>query len=109
MLGRRVLPVKICSCPKRDMDREERDTQLQKNTVFRRTKKCISEDFHSISNHHHHKDNDNGPPPKIIKLEESSTSTGLESENINNIFTLPVSDYFILYSTIQKFTSLYNI
>jgi len=106
VLGRRVLPVKICSCPKRDMDREEKDTRLQKNTVFRRTKKCISEDFHSISNHHHHhNDNDNGPPPKIIKLEESSTSTGLESENINNIFTLPVSDYFIFIFNNLKFTS----
>lgn len=89
MLGRRVLPVKICSCPKRDMDREERDTQLQKNTVFRRTKKCISDDIHNNKNHHHH--NDNGPPCKVIKLEESSTSTGLESENINNVFKLPVS------------------
>lgn len=95
MLGRRVLPVKICSCPKRDMEREEKDTHLKKNTVFRRTKKCISEDVHN--NHHHH---DNGPPCKSIKLEESSTLTGLESENINNMFTLLVSDNFIFNLTV---------
>jgi len=102
--------VKICSCPKRDMDREERDTQLQKNTVFRRTKKCISED-----NHH-----DNGPPRKVVKLEESSTSTGLESGNINNMFTLLINyntnnkeNYKKIlesvYSVIVGVSSLHNI
>lgn len=91
MLGRRVLPVKICSCPKRDMDREEKDTHLKKNTVFRRNKKCISQDVHNNnsinnSNCHHHSDIDS-PPCKMIKVE---SSTSAETENMNNLYTLPV-------------------
>lgn len=92
MLGRRVLPVKICSCPKRDMEREEKDTKLQKNTVFRRTKRCISQENLNNNNHHHHHHNDNDTPPsKIIKI-ESSDFTDVESEN--NTYILPVSDNF---------------
>jgi len=88
VLGRRVLPVKICSCPKRDMVREEKDTHLEKNMVFRRTKKCISQEINHNKNHHHHSDSDL-PPSKIIKL-ESSTST----ENITDTtYALPVSSY----------------
>lgn len=97
MLGRRVLPVKICSCPKRDMDREEKDTHLKKNTVFRRNKKCISQDVHNNNNAltldvhnnnncHHHTDIDS-PPCKMIKVE---SSTSAETENINNLYSLPV-------------------
>lgn len=67
------------------MEREEKDTQLKKNTVFRRNKKCISQDTHHHRHHHH-----NGPPPnKIIKL-ESSTESETEILN-NNSYTLPVS------------------
>jgi len=88
VLGRRVLPVKICSCPKRDMVREEKDTRLEKNMVFRRTKKCISQGINHNNNHHRHSDSDL-PPPKIIKL-ESSTST----ENITDTtYALPVSTH----------------
>lgn len=29
MFGRRVLPVKICSCPKRDRDRLEKDLKIK--------------------------------------------------------------------------------
>lgn len=72
------------------MDREEKDTRLQKNTVFRRTKKCISQEHHHSSSHHHRNDNDH-PPHKIIKI-ESSASTESETENLNNnIYTLAVS------------------
>jgi len=86
VLGRRVLPVKICSCPKRDMDREETDTHLQKNTVFRRNKKCISQDINHNNNRHHHSDSE-PPPAKIIKL-ESSTST---ENRTDNTYILPVN------------------
>lgn len=96
MLGRRVLPVKICSCPKRDMEREENETKLKKNTVFRRNKRCISS---GTSHHHHHHHNDNCPPPcKVIKTESSEVEDG-ESVNVkNNTYSLPVSNrfYFIL-------------
>lgn len=85
VFGRRVLPVKICSCPKRDMSKEEKDAKLEKNTVFRRTKKCISQE------HRHHR---NDSPCKIIKI-ESSASTESETENNNsNSYTLPVSSNF---------------
>lgn len=93
--------MKICACPKRDLDREEKDTRLQKNTVFRRMKKCISQEIHHSNHHHHHNNNninnnnnDNGPPPnKIIKIE----STESESENLINTktYTLPVSENLI--------------
>lgn len=70
------------------MDREEKDTHLQKNTVFRRNKKCISQEIHHNNNRHHHS-NTEPPPAKIIKL-ESSTST----DNItNNAYILPVNTY----------------
>lgn len=73
------------------MEREEKDTKLQKNTVFRRTKKCISQkNLHNNKNHHHHNDNDT-PPSKIIKI-ESSDFTDMESEN--STYILPVSDNF---------------
>lgn len=91
MLGRRVLPIKICSCPKRDMEREEKDTHLKKNTVFRRNKKCTSQDninYNTNCNHHH-----NGPPCKVIKIESSST----EPDNTDNkVYTLPVSENCII-------------
>lgn len=90
VLGRRVLPVKICSCPKRDMDREEKDTRLQKNTVFRRTKKCISQEHHHSNNHHHRNDIDH-PPHKIIKIESSGTTESETETMNNNTYTLPVS------------------
>jgi hypothetical protein len=90
--------VKICSCPKRDLEREEKDTKLQKNSVFRRTKKCFSQDNHHSNHrrhhHHHHNNNNCAPPNKIIKIE----STESESENVNNnaiTYTLPVSKYYI--------------
>lgn len=92
VLGRRVLPVKICSCPKRDMEREEKDTKLQKNTVFRRTKRCISQENLNNNNHHHHNNDHDTPPSKIIKI-ESSEYTDVEPEN--NTYILPVSNYFV--------------
>jgi len=88
VLGRRVLPVKICSCPKRDMDREETDTHLKKNTVFRRNKKCISQEINHNNNRHHHSDSE-PTPAKIIKL-ESSTST---ENKTDNTYILPVNTY----------------
>ncbi|KAF0753580.1 cellular tumor antigen p53-like isoform X1 [Aphis craccivora] len=115
VLGRRVLPVKICSCPKRDMVREEKDTRLEKNMVFRRTKKCISQGINHNNNHHRHSDSDL-PPPKIIKL-ESSTST----ENITDTtYALPINyttktkeHYKIIlegiYSVITGVSALHNI
>ncbi|VVC37991.1 p53-like transcription factor, DNA-binding,p53, DNA-binding domain,p53 tumour suppressor family,p53/RUNT- [Cinara cedri] len=85
VLGRRILPVKICSCPKRDMEREEQDTKLKKNTVFRRNKKCITQKNH---HHHHHHHYDNGSPPnKLIKI-ETSTESETEIKN-DNPYTLP--------------------
>lgn len=91
MLGRRVLPVKICSCPKRDMEREENDTRLQKNHVFRRNKKCISQDNQlcnsKLNNHHHHSNDSDMPPCKMIKTESENTN--------NNVYSLSVSDYFL--------------
>jgi len=98
VLGRRVLAVKICSCPKRDMEREENDTRLKKNIVFRRNKKCISQDtHHNNNNRHHHNNNNNNdkdsPPCKTIKLESSSD----ELQNTTNIYTLPVSITFSYY------------
>ncbi|CAI6363917.1 unnamed protein product [Macrosiphum euphorbiae] len=116
VLGRRVLPVKICSCPKRDMDREETDTHLQKNTVFRRNKKCISQDINHNNNRHHHSDSE-PPPAKIIKL-ESSTST--ENRTDKTYSTFPISyttetkeHYKIvlesIYSVITGVSSLHNI
>ncbi|XP_026818673.1 cellular tumor antigen p53-like isoform X1 [Rhopalosiphum maidis] len=116
VLGRRVLPVKICSCPKRDMVREEEDTHLKKNTVFRRTKRCISQEINHHKNHHHHHSEHEIPPAKIIKL-ESSTS----AENITeNTYTLPINyttkikeHYKIIleniYSVISGASSLHNI
>lgn len=70
------------------MEREEGDTKLKKNTVFRRTKKCISqENLKNIHHHHHHTHNDT--PSKIIKIESSD----METENYE--YTLPVSDIYI--------------
>lgn len=81
------------------MDREEQDTRLQKNTVFRRNKKCISQEHH-LSNNHHHRSNIDNPPTKVIKLE----STESETENMDNkTYLLPVSTYFYL-NFIQLFT-----
>ncbi|XP_025412779.1 cellular tumor antigen p53-like isoform X2 [Sipha flava] len=122
VLGRRVLPVKICSCPKRDLEREEKDTKLQKNSVFRRTKKCFSQDNHHSNHrrhHHHHNNNNCAPPNKIIKIE----STESESENVNNnaiTYTLPINytthkkeNYKkimeSIYSVIVGVSSLHNI
>ena len=36
MLGRRVLPVRICTCPRRDLEQEEknREKQLSKSSVL---------------------------------------------------------------------------
>lgn len=108
VLGRRVLPVKICSCPKRDMDREEKDTRLQKNTVFRRTKKCISQDHRHSNNHHHRNENDH-PPHKIIKIESSGT-TESETENMNNnTYTLPVSFHFYLNFNCLKLIMIFSL
>jgi len=72
------------------MDREEKDTHLQKNTVFRRNKRCISQEINHNNNRHHHSDSD-APPAKVIKL-ESSTSTE-PANTIDNTYTLPVSNY----------------
>lgn len=77
------------------MEREENDTHLEKNTVFRRNKKCISQ-----KSHHHHHHNDNGPPiKKIIKL-ESSTESETEIKS-NNSYTLPVSRYILVFKNLQ--------
>lgn len=71
------------------MEREEQDTKLKKNTVFRRNKKCITQ-----KNHHHHHHYDNCPPPnKIIKI-ETSTESETEVKN-DNPYTLPVSKYLV--------------
>lgn len=73
------------------MEREEKDTKLKKNEVFRRNKKCITQENHN-NNHHH---SDNGPTPcKMLKL-ESSSSTESDTENTNNK-TFSVSNYFNL-------------
>ncbi|XP_050548910.1 cellular tumor antigen p53 isoform X2 [Daktulosphaira vitifoliae] len=119
VLGRRVLPVKICSCPKRDMDREENETKLKKNTVFRRTKRCMT--THTERHHHHHHRHDNNPlPPKMIKL-ESTDITESESDCVQEKnFTLPINyvtnckkNYKAilegLYTSIVGVSSLHNI
>lgn len=88
MLGRRVLSVRICADPKRDMEREETYTRSQKNTVFRQNKKCISQKINHNNNRHHHSDSEPAPA-KIINL-ESSTSAENITDNTNllhvNIF-----------------------
>lgn len=89
MLGRRALPVKICSCPKRDMDREEKDTKLEKNTVFRRNKRCISQENQQNHKNHHH--NNDLSLSKVIKMETSES----EADSIN--YSLPVSNIYKIY------------
>lgn len=73
------------------MDREEKDTKLEKNTVFRRNKRCISQENPQNHKHHHQHNSNNLPPSKAIKLETSSTESEVESIN----YSLPVSDLFI--------------
>lgn len=85
------------------MEREEKDTQLKKNTVFRRNKKCISQDYHHHCHHRH-----NCPPPnKIIKL-ESSTESETEIKT-NNSYTLPVSNLFFGFQFNSKVYLLLHI
>ncbi|XP_050440252.1 cellular tumor antigen p53 [Adelges cooleyi] len=119
--GRRVLPVKICSCPKRDMEREESEKKMKPNTQFRRNKRCINQ---PTERHHHHHNHDHGhhdhPPNKVIKL-ESSQSTDCESDNAQDkCYTIPINyttnskkNYKAmlqgLYATFAGLSSLHNI
>lgn len=88
MLGRRILPVKICACPKRDMEREENDTKIKKNTVLRRYKRCIS------SGHHHHQEND--IPCKHIKTEPKTPEEKNDQENCTYSLSVSIQYYFYL-------------
>lgn len=81
------------------MIREEEDTQLKKNTVFRRNKKCISQE-----NNNNHQHNDNSPVPRKMLKMEFTLTTESESENLNNnIYTLPVSNQFSLSYCYRKY------
>lgn len=79
------------------MEREEKDTHLKKNTVFRRNKRCTSQDDNVNNNNCHHR-NDFASPCKMIKVESSSSlepdSTG---NNVTSVkYTLPVSENCIV-------------
>lgn len=74
------------------MEREEKDRKLKKNEVFRRNKKCISQE----SNKHCHSDNGGSTPCKILKL-ESHSSTESDTENtINKSFSVSNNFYLLL-------------
>lgn len=94
VVGRRKILVKVCSCPKRDLQRDEMVVQCDGEETQR--KKRIKEiDYHSNSNNRDNHTNSNDRnvsmevysfPNKEIKLYNCSTE---QEDNTNKTYTIP--------------------